>query len=183
MCVISLRLTAGVVKQRNAADAQDGRLRRWRASPRPSRFSTRATPTRSPSCRSPGGPSRRRGPEIAWLNEQLAHELRFDLDWLRGEDGLALLTGQIDGTTAQAYAGHQFGSPNPQLGDGRAVLLGDLLDTQGDRRDLHLKGSGRTPFARAGDGKAPLGPMLREAVVGEWLHATGVPDHSKLSPC
>ncbi|MDN6399026.1 MAG: YdiU family protein [Brachybacterium sp.] len=114
-------------------------------------------------------------PEIAWLNEQLAHELRFDLDWLRGEDGLALLTGQIDGTTAQAYAGHQFGSPNPQLGDGRAVLLGDLLDTQGDRRDLHLKGSGRTPFARAGDGKAPLGPMLREAGVGEWLHATGVP--------
>ena len=80
-------------------------------------------------------------PEIAWLNEQLAHELRFDLDWLRGEDGLALLTGQIDYTTAQAYAGHQFGSPNPQLGDGRAVLLGDLLDNQGDRRDLHLKGS------------------------------------------
>ena len=114
-------------------------------------------------------------PEIAWLNEPLARELGLDPGWLRGEDGLALLTGQIDGTTAQAYAGHQFGSPNPQLGDGRAVLLGDLLDTDGRRRDLHLKGAGRTPFARGGDGKAPLGPMLREAVFGEWLHAVGAP--------
>lgn len=78
-------------------------------------------------------------------------------------------------TTAQVYAGHQFGQANPQLGDGRAVLLGDLVDTRGHRRDLHLKGSGRTPFARAGDGKAPLGPMLREAVIGESLHALGVP--------
>src|SRR5699024_9115951 len=84
-------------------------------------------------------------PEIAWLNEPLARELGLDPGWLRGEDGLALLTGQIDGTTAQAYAGHQFGSPNPQLGDGRAVLLGDLVDPHGRRRDLHLKGAGRTP--------------------------------------
>src|SRR5699024_10236530 len=114
-------------------------------------------------------------PEIVWLNEPLARELGFAPQWLRGEEGLALLTGQIDGTTAQAYAGHQFGSPNPQLGDGRAVLLGDLLDTDGRRRDLHLKGAGRTPFARGGDGKAPLGPMLREAVFGEWLHAVGAP--------
>lgn len=114
-------------------------------------------------------------PEIVWLNEELADELGFDPEWLRGEDGLALLSGQIDGTTAQAYAGHQFGSANPQLGDGRAVLLGDLEDTRGLRRDLHLKGAGRTPFARGGDGKAPLGPMLREAVIGEWLHAAGVP--------
>ena len=114
-------------------------------------------------------------PEIVWLNEPLALELGFAPQWLRGEEGLALLTGQIDGTTAQAYAGHQFGSPNPQLGDGRAVLLGDLLDTDGRRRDLHLKGAGRTPFARGGDGKAPLGPMLREAVFGEWLHAVGAP--------
>src|SRR5699024_10010564 len=114
-------------------------------------------------------------PEIVWLNEPLALELGFAPQWLRGEEGLALFTGQIDGTTAQAYAGHQFGSPNPQLGDGRAVLLGDLLDTDGRRRDLHLKGAGRTPFARGGDGKAPLGPMLREAVFGEWLHAVGAP--------
>src|SRR5699024_11257119 len=66
-------------------------------------------------------------------------------------------------------------SPHPQPGYGRAVLLGDLIDTCGARRDLHLKGSGPTPFARAGDGKAPLGPMLREAVVGESLHALGIP--------
>ncbi|WP_394213821.1 YdiU family protein [Brachybacterium vulturis] len=120
-------------------------------------------------------------PEIAWLNEPLAAELGFDATWLRSEEGLALLTGQIDATTAQAYAGHQFGSPNPQLGDGRAVLLGDLVDPHGRHRDLHLKGSGRTPFARGGDGKAPLGPMLREAVIGEWLHATGVPTSRALA--
>ncbi|MDN5899069.1 MAG: protein adenylyltransferase SelO family protein [Brachybacterium sp.] len=120
-------------------------------------------------------------PEIVWLNEPLAAELGFDPAWLRGDEGLALLTGQIDGTTAQAYAGHQFGSPNPQLGDGRAVLLGDLVDTHGRHRDLHLKGSGRTPFARGGDGKAPVGPMLREAVLGEWLHATGVPTSRALA--
>ena len=132
-------------------------------------------------------------PELAWLNEELALELGYEPAWLRSRAGLALLTGQLDRagrpldphaeppadaeafTTAQVYAGHQFGTPNPQLGDGRAVLLGDLIDTHGARRDLHLKGSGPTPFARAGDGKAPLGPMLREAVVGESLHALGVP--------
>ena len=130
-------------------------------------------------------------PELVWLNEDLAAELGYDAAWLRGPEGMALLTGQLDAageplvpgsdgperpfTTAQAYAGHQFGSANPQLGDGRAVLLGDLVDTLGDRRDLHLKGAGATPFARAGDGKAPLGPMLREAVVGESLHALGIP--------
>lgn len=79
-------------------------------------------------------------------------------------------------TTAQAYAGHQFGQPAPVLGDGRAVLLGELIDTHGQRQDLHLKGCGRTPFSRPGsDGKAPLGPMLRELVIGESLHALGVP--------
>jgi len=114
-------------------------------------------------------------PEIVWLDEELAGELGFDVDWLRGAEGTALLSGQIEGTTAQAYAGHQFGTANPQLGDGRAVLLGDLVDIWGNRRDLHLKGAGRTPFARGGDGKAPLGPMLREAVIGRWLHACGVP--------
>lgn len=79
-------------------------------------------------------------------------------------------------TTAQAYAGHQLGQPAPVLGDGRAVLLGELIDTHGQRQDLHLKGCGRTPFSRPGsDGKAPLGPMLRELVIGESLHALGVP--------
>ena len=114
-------------------------------------------------------------PELVWLNEDLARELGYDPAWLHGAEGMALLTGQIPGTTAQVYAGHQFGSANPQLGDGRAVLLGDLVDVAGRRRDLHLKGAGRTPFARGGDGKAPLGPMLREAVVGESLHALGIP--------
>ena len=114
-------------------------------------------------------------PELVWLDEELARELGLDPAWLRGPDGIALLTGQIEGTTAQAYAGHQFGTANPLLGDGRAVLLGDLVDPCGRRVDLHLKGSGRTPFARGGDGKAPLGPMLREAVIGRWLHACGVP--------
>jgi uncharacterized protein YdiU (UPF0061 family) len=114
-------------------------------------------------------------PELVWLDEDLARELGLDSAWLRGPDGIALLTGQIKGTTAQAYAGHQFGTANPQLGDGRAVLLGDLITPSGRRVDLHLKGSGRTPFARGGDGKAPLGPMLREAVIGRWLHACGVP--------
>lgn len=114
-------------------------------------------------------------PELLWLNEDLARELGFDPEQLRTPAGLELLTGQGLPTTAQVYAGHQFGNPNPQLGDGRAVLLGDLVDTSGQRRDLHLKGSGATPYARNGDGKAPLGPMLREAVVGEFLRAAGVP--------
>jgi uncharacterized protein YdiU (UPF0061 family) len=114
-------------------------------------------------------------PQLVWLDEELARELGLDPQWLRSEDGIALLTGQLEGTTAQAYAGHQFGTANPLLGDGRAVLLGDLVDPCGRRVDLHLKGSGRTPFARRGDGKAPLGPMLREAVIGRWLHACGVP--------
>ena len=114
-------------------------------------------------------------PQLVWLDEELARELGLDPAWLRSEDGIALLTGQVEGTTAQAYAGHQFGTANPLLGDGRAVLLGDLVDPCGRRVDLHLKGSGRTPFARGGDGKAPLGPMLREAVIGRWLHACGVP--------
>lgn len=76
---------------------------------------------------------------------------------------------------AQAYAGHQFGGFNPRLGDGRALLLGEVVDVHGRRRDLHLKGSGPTPFARGGDGKAAVGPMLREYVIGEAMHALGIP--------
>jgi serine/tyrosine/threonine adenylyltransferase len=76
---------------------------------------------------------------------------------------------------AQAYAGHQFGGFSPQLGDGRAVLLGEVIDRSGQRRDIALKGSGRTPFSRGGDGKAALGPVLREYLVGEAMHALGVP--------
>ncbi|MDN5931855.1 MAG: YdiU family protein [Pseudonocardia sp.] len=85
--------------------------------------------------------------------------------------------GLPDGVTpvAQAYAGHQFGGYQPRLGDGRALLLGELTDEQGRRRDVHLKGSGRTPFARGGDGKAAVGPMLREYLVAEAMHGLGIP--------
>jgi serine/tyrosine/threonine adenylyltransferase len=76
---------------------------------------------------------------------------------------------------AQAYAGHQFGGFVPQLGDGRALLLGEVIDREGRRRDIQLKGSGRTPFSRMGDGRAWVGPVLREYVVSEAMHALGVP--------
>ena len=76
---------------------------------------------------------------------------------------------------AQAYAGHQFGGFSPQLGDGRALLLGEVIDRHGHRRDIAFKGSGRTPFARGGDGKAAVGPMLREVLVSESMHALGIP--------
>src|SRR5580704_458897 len=117
-------------------------------------------------------------PELLVLNEELAAELGVDPAALRDPAGVALLAGQApDGvpTVAQAYAGHQFGMYSPRLGDGRALLLGELIDTRGQRRDLHLKGSGRTPFARGGDGKAAVGPMLREYLMGEAMHALGIP--------
>jgi len=97
---------------------------------------------------------------------------------LREPSGVALLAGQApDGVTtvAQAYAGHQFGVYVPRLGDGRALLLGEVIDTRGCRRDLHLKGSGRTPFARGADGKAVVGPMLREYLMGEAMHGLRIP--------
>jgi uncharacterized protein YdiU (UPF0061 family) len=118
-------------------------------------------------------------PQLLALNEELAVELGIDPVALRSPAGVALLVGHglPDGATtfAQAYAGHQFGTYVPRLGDGRAVLLGEVIDTAGRRRDLHLKGSGRTPFARGGDGKAVVGPMLREYVIGEAMHALGIP--------
>ncbi|MEA2171228.1 MAG: serine/tyrosine/threonine adenylyltransferase, partial [Solirubrobacteraceae bacterium] len=106
-------------------------------------------------------------PRLLALNEPLAAELGLDPVELRAPDGVALLTGAAEGTVAQAYAGHQFGGFSPRLGDGRALLLGEVLDAGGARRDIHLKGSGRTPFARGGDGKAAVGPMLREYIVSE----------------
>jgi len=74
-----------------------------------------------------------------------------------------------------AYAGHQFGHFVPQLGDGRAILLGEILGRDGTRRDLQLKGAGRTPFSRRGDGRAALGPVLREYLLSEAMHALGIP--------
>jgi uncharacterized protein YdiU (UPF0061 family) len=118
-------------------------------------------------------------PRLLALNDALASELGVDGDALRSAGGVDVLAGNAtpDGATplAQAYAGHQFGGYSPRLGDGRALLLGEVLDVHGRRRDLHLKGSGRTPFARGGDGKAAVGPMLREHAIGEAMHALGIP--------
>jgi uncharacterized protein YdiU (UPF0061 family) len=117
-------------------------------------------------------------PALLALNDDLATELGVDPGALRSPDGVAVLVGNAtpDGATpvALAYAGHQFGSYVPRLGDGRALLHGEALDVHGHRRDLHLKGSGRTPFARGGDGKAAVGPMLREYAIGEAMHALGI---------
>jgi uncharacterized protein YdiU (UPF0061 family) len=124
-------------------------------------------------------------PRLLVLNEPLAAELGLDPAWLRSSDGLGLLGGTAvpDGAApvAQAYAGHQFGGYVPLLGDGRALLLGELVDADGHRRDLHLKGSGRTPFARGGDGLAAVGPMLREYVISEAMHALGIPTTRSLA--
>ena len=118
-------------------------------------------------------------PKSLFFNEPLADELGLDVAALTGEAGAALFAGNIvpEGAEpiAQAYAGHQFGGFSPQLGDGRAVLLGEVIDREGRRRDIALKGSGRTPFSRGGDGKAAVGPMLREALLGEAMHALGIP--------
>ncbi|HEY0271305.1 MAG TPA: YdiU family protein [Sphingomonas sp.] len=124
-------------------------------------------------------PTSARMPSLIRLNDGLARELGFDPDWLGGPEGLAFLTGQRvqpgSDPIATAYAGHQFGSFVSQLGDGRAILLGEVRDIAGRRRDIQLKGSGRTPFSRGGDGKAALGPVLREYVVSEAMAALGIP--------
>jgi len=124
-------------------------------------------------------------PRLLVLNDDLARELGADPEALRSEHGVAVLAGSAapEGATpvAQAYAGHQFGMYSPVLGDGRALLLGEVVDVHGRRRDLHLKGSGRTPFARGGDGKAAVGPMLREYVVSEAMHALGIPTSRALA--
>jgi len=113
------------------------------------------------------------------LNAGLAEALQFDTDFLSGDEGLAIFAGNqtAKGTSplAMAYSGHQFGHWNPKLGDGRALLLGDAADKSGQRFDVQLKGSGPTPFSRNGDGRAALGPVLREYVISEAMHALGVP--------
>lgn len=124
-------------------------------------------------------------PAIVRVNEALAHELQLDPRALHSAEGAAVLAGSLspEGATplAQAYAGHQFGGFSPKLGDGRALLVGELIDRQGQRRDLHLKGSGRTPFSRGGDGKAVLGPVLREYLMGEAMYALGIPTSRALA--
>jgi serine/tyrosine/threonine adenylyltransferase len=119
------------------------------------------------------------------INEPLAAELGLDAAWLRSADGLRFLVGNLvpggAAPVAQAYAGHQFGGYVPRLGDGRALLLGELAGPDGHMRDIHLKGSGPTPFARGGDGLAAAGPMLREYIVSEAMHALGVPTTRSLA--
>ncbi|MHA3722925.1 protein adenylyltransferase SelO [Leucobacter sp. HY1910] len=118
-------------------------------------------------------------PEITVLNDPLARELGLDPAALRSEAGVRALLGNdlAPGAkpVAQVYAGHQFGSYSARLGDGRALLLGELRMQGGTLVDIHLKGSGPTPFARGGDGFAALGPMLREYLVSEAMHALGIP--------
>jgi uncharacterized protein YdiU (UPF0061 family) len=124
-------------------------------------------------------------PRLLALNQPLAFELGLDPAWLGSPDGVKFLVGNVvpagAAPVAQAYAGHQFGGFVPRLGDGRALLLGEVLDRGGHLRDLHLKGSGRTPFARGGDGLAAVGPMLREYIISEAMHALGIPTTRSLA--
>src|SRR3569832_1794221 len=118
-------------------------------------------------------------PRLIKLNRPLAVQLGLDPDLLETPEGAAILAGKTvpDGADpiAMAYAGHQFGQFVPQHGDGRAVLLGEVVDKDGVRRDIQLKGSGPTPFSRRGDGRAALGPVLREYIVSEAMFALSIP--------
>ncbi len=133
----------------------------------PARFYARVPPTQV------------RQPRVIKVNRALAELLGLDADRLSSAEGAELLAGNQlpEGSEplALAYAGHQFGNFVPQLGDGRAVLLGEIVGKDGKRRDLQLKGAGRTPFSRGGDGRAVLGPVLREYIVSEATSALGVP--------
>jgi uncharacterized protein YdiU (UPF0061 family) len=124
-------------------------------------------------------------PKLVKLNRPLAKHLGLDPDWLTGPEGVEILAGKRvpDGADpiAMAYAGHQFGHFVPQLGDGRAILLGEVIDADGVRRDIQLKGSGPTPFSRRGDGRAALGPVLREYIVSEAMAALGIPTTRSLA--
>lgn len=133
----------------------------------PERFYARVSPTKV------------REPRIIKVNHALAEQLGLDPAELDSADGAQVLSGNVlpDGAAsiALAYAGHQFGGFSRQLGDGRAILLGEVLGRDGARRDIQLKGAGRTPFSRQGDGRAALGPVLREYIVSEAMAAFGVP--------
>ncbi len=133
----------------------------------PERFYARVAPTAATA------------PKLIRVNRELALELGLDPDWLTSPEGVEIIAGKRlaagSEPIATAYAGHQFGNFVPQLGDGRAILLGEVIDQAGKRRDIQLKGSGRTPFSRGGDGKAALGPVLREYVVSEAMAALGIP--------
>jgi uncharacterized protein YdiU (UPF0061 family) len=139
----------------------------------PEAFYSRVLPERVPE------------PRLIRVNEPLAGHLGIDLDWLRSENAVRTFAGNEIPAGAEpiatVYAGYQFGAWNPRLGDGRAILLGELVSRDGIRYDVQLKGSGRTPYSRSGDGKAPLGPVLREYVVSEWMAAVGIPTSRSLA--
>ena len=124
-------------------------------------------------------------PRLVRLNQKLARKLGLDPARLSSPEGVAILAGnavpKLSEPLAMAYAGHQFGSFVPQLGDGRALLLGEVVDLDGVRRDIQLKGSGPTPFSRNGDGRAALGPVLREYMISEAMHALGIPTTRSLA--
>lgn len=133
----------------------------------PERFHAPALPAHFPA------------PRLIQLNRPLADAMGLDADWLKSAAGTNFLAGQeiADGSEpiALAYAGHQFGHFVPQLGDGRAILIGEILGPDGARRDIQIKGAGRTAFSRGGDGRAALGPVLREYLVSEAMAALGIP--------
>lgn len=124
-------------------------------------------------------------PQRIALNRPLAESLGLDITYLESDEGLAFLAGNVIPPGAEplamAYAGHQFGGFSPQLGDGRAILIGEVIDQDGIRRDLQWKGSGPTPFSRRGDGRSALGPVLREYLVSEAMAALGIPTTRALS--
>jgi serine/tyrosine/threonine adenylyltransferase len=124
-------------------------------------------------------------PRLLMLNRMLAEELDLDADWLTSPDGVAMLAGNTFPESANpialAYAGHQFGHFSPRLGDGRALLIGEVTDAAGQRRDIQLKGSGRTTFSRGGDGRSALAPALREYLMSEAMHALGIPTTRSLA--
>ena len=124
-------------------------------------------------------------PSLLYFNRELALELGAQLHSEAPDDLAQVFSGNAlpagAAPLAQAYAGHQFGGFSPQLGDGRALLLGEVVDKQGQRRDIAFKGSGRTPFSRGGDGKAAVGPMLREVIVGEAMTGLGIPSTRALA--
>jgi len=133
----------------------------------PERFYSRLSPTPV------------KAPRLIRVNAALATQLGLDPEALAGDEGVRVLAGNLVPEKAEpiatAYAGHQFGTFVPRLGDGRAILLGEVVEQGGARRDVQLKGSGRTPYSRNGDGRAALGPVLREYVVSEAMAALGIP--------
>src|SRR5215831_18573312 len=139
----------------------------------PERFAVRLSPTPVTA------------PRLVRMNEPLARKLGIDPSELATQQGVEILAGNrlAEGSEplAMAYAGHQFGGFVPQLGDGRAILLGEVIDRDGTRRDIQLKGSGPTPFSRQGDGRAALGPVLRDYIVSEAMAALGIPTTRSLT--